>query len=154
MTAYIYTVTAAALISAILVTLAGRGSTGALVKVLAGIFMALTVVSPILKVELPDPQTWMSGIETDGAAAAAAGEELADEAMRAIIIERTQAYVMDKAARFDVAVAVDVDLDQLGIPVAITLTGHVSPEVKAKMAQELAADLGLGEEVQNWIESN
>lgn len=151
MTGYICTVTAAALVVAILTALSGSGTMGALVKLVAGVFMALTVVSPLLKLELPDPQAWMSGFEIDGEAAAASGQALADEAYQAIIKQRTEAYILDKAARYGADLEVEVTLDDQGIPVAVTLHGNVSPAARAALTKELALDLGLGEEVQQWI---
>lgn len=150
MSSYIYTLTAGALVVSILVTLAGSGSMGKLVKLLAGVFMALTVIAPLLKLELPDPEDWMSKLESDGRSAVAAGEEMADEAYRAIIKERMEAYILDKAARYQAAVTVNVVLDQAGVPAAVEISGAVSPYVRAKLAQELHAELGLGEEVQRW----
>lgn len=151
---YICTVTAAALIVSVLVSLAGRGQMRPLVKFVAGVFMALTAISPLLKLELPDMTSWTVGLEAEGQEAAEAGKALADDAMGTIIMEHTRTYIMDKAARYGVSVEVDVELDDSGIPVGVTLTGEVSPYAKDRLSREMAAELGLKEEVQRWISGN
>lgn len=154
MTAYIYTVTVTALAASVLVTLVGRGSMGILVKLTAGMFMALTVISPLVKLELPDPETWINGYEADGRRAAMAGEELADKAYRTFIKEQTQAYILDKASRYGACLDVDVVVDDRGFPASVMISGWISPYSKARLAEELDTELGLGEEVQQWTSQN
>ena len=151
MTESICTVTAAALVVSVLMSLAGHGSMRALVKLVAGVFMALTLISPLMKLEFPDINTWMHALETDGYAAAQAGAGLAEDARRTIIKERTQAYILDKAARYGAALEVDVTVNKNGIPDAVTLTGSISPYAKAAISRELSAELGMEEEMQRWI---
>lgn len=148
---YILAVTAAAMAVAILESLAGRGTMGAVVKLIGGVFMALTILSPVLKLELPDPQAWFSQFSQDGTAAAAAGKEMADDASRDIITRQVEAYILDKAALWDASLDVEVTLDEDGRPACVTLTGDVSPYAKARLRETLESDLGLGEEAQQWI---
>lgn len=154
MIAYIRTVTAAALIVSVLTALAGRGTMGTLFRLTAGVFMALTILSPVLKLELPDMESWISSFEIDGVDAAAAGEAMAEDARRGCIKERTQSYILDKAACYGASLKVEVVLDEEGMPAAVMLRGKISPYAKARMTQELEAELGLGKEVQRWIEEN
>lgn len=149
---YFMTVTAAAVLAAVLLTLAGKGPMSGLVRLLAGVFMALTVVSPLLKLEMPDVESWLSGFSVDGEYAAALGEEMAAEAERTIIKDRVETYIMDKAAGFGAALYAEAELDEKGIPIGVTLTGQVEPETKAQLRQIIASDLGIGEEAQRWSE--
>lgn len=148
---YILSVTAAALLAAILKTLAGQGSMGTLVKFLAGLFMAVTILSPLRHLELPDMNQWLTGIHIDGASAAAVGEEMADEASAAIINQRLEAYILDKAGQLGASLVVDVTLNDDGIPAAVTLEGEIAPGAKGKLAEILETELGLPKEVQHWI---
>ena len=147
---YILSVTAAAIVTAILLSLAGHGSMAGPVKLLAGVFMTLTVVSPVLKLELPDPAAWLSDYTASAQAAAAMGEELADDAAHSFIKSRTEAYILDKAALYGAALEADVTLDDEGIPVCVTLTGSVSPYARTGLAKIIQEDLGIGEEAQLW----
>ena len=150
MRAYILSVIAAALVTAVLGTLAGSGPMGKLFKLLAGIFMALTVVSPLLQVEVPDPEAWFASYTHAGQAAAAQGAEMAEEAQQAFIKTQVETYILDKAALYGAELAVEAALDGEGIPVGVTLTGEISPYAKERLVQIIREDLGLGEEAQQW----
>lgn len=151
MTQYILTVTAAAILVSVLQKLAGSGTMGALIRMLAGVFMALTVMAPMVKLELPDPARWLAGLSAEGEAAAAEGERMGNDAAFAIIKDRTEAYILDKAAGCGAALAVQVTLDETGVPAAVTLTGSVSPYARTRLERIIASDLGIGEEDQQWI---
>lgn len=147
LTQYILTVVAAAMLVGILQSLAGQGTMGILTKLLGGVFLALTMLSPVLKLEIPDPAAWFSDMVMDGESLAAEGEAMAADAKEDIIRSQVEAYILDKA---DADLAVSVELDAEGIPCGVTLTGDVSPRTKAQLSRMLAEDLGLGEEVQQW----
>lgn len=149
---YILTVTAGAVLAAIIRQLAGSGTMGTLVKYLAGLFMALTVLSPLVDLQLPDLGSWLEAYRIEGKAASAAGEEAAGEAVRERITRATQTYILDKAAACGVDAEVEVHLDDEGIPAAVTLRGDFAPAVKKRLAQMIRVELGIGEEVQNWID--
>lgn len=148
---YILTVVAAAILVSILQSLAGQGAMGSMVKLIGGIFMALTVISPLVKMELPDPVQWFSVLSAEGASAAAEGNAMANDATRSIIKTQVEAYILDKAASYDASLSVETVLDETGVPVMVTLTGAISPYAKARMARMLEDDLGLGKEAQQWI---
>lgn len=132
--------------------LAGKGAMGNLVKYLAGIFMALTILSPLVRLELPDLTRWMTTFQSEGREAAAAGAEMAEEASRELIKARLEAYILDKAASLGADVTAGVKLDDLGIPESVMIRGKVPAAVKARLAWMLREDLGIGEEGQHWIE--
>ena len=147
LTQYILTVVAAAMLVGILQSLAGQGTMGTLTKLLGGVFLALTMLSPVLKLEIPDPAEWFSDVMMDGESMAAEGTALAADAKEDIIRSQVEAYILDKA---DADLAVSVELDAEGVPCGVTLTGDVSPRAKAQLSRMLAEELGLGEEVQQW----
>lgn len=140
------------MVAAIVKELAGKGAMGNLVKYLAGIFMALTILSPLIRLELPDLTGWMTTFQTEGHEAAAAGAEMAEEASRELIKARLEAYILDKAASLRAEISADVTLDDRGIPVGVTLYGRITPAAKAEMTRILREELGIGEEEQRWIE--
>ena len=147
LTQYILTVVAAAMLVGILQSLAGQGTMGTLTKLLGGGFLALTMLSPVLKLEIPDPAEWFSDAVMDGESMAAEGTAMAADAKEDIIRSQVEAYILDKAG---VDLAVSVELDAAGVPCGVTLTGDISPPAKAKLSRVLAEELGLGEEVQQW----
>ena len=147
---YILTVTAAAMLAAIVKNLAGKGTMGALVRLLAGIFMALVILSPVMELELPEMENWLKDFRMDGQNAAAEGQSMAGEASREIIKARTEAYILDKAAACGAVLEADVSLDDSGLPCKVVLRGSVAPAVKARLTRWIRTDLGIEEEVQHW----
>ena len=146
MSGYILSVTAAAVLAAILRCLAA----GKLTKLLTGLFLAVTVLSPLVRLEIPDPARWLEDYMADGEAAAQAGEKKAKEYSAVIISAEMEAYILDKAASLGCVLDAEVRLDDGGLPESVTLSGNLSPADKAELTRILGRDLGLGEEALVW----
>ena len=152
MRGYILSVTCAGLLAAILRTLAGEGTMGKLAKLLSGLFLAVTVLSPLVQFEIPDPARWLENYMAEGEAAAQAGEVMAKEYSASIISAEVEAYILDKAAELGCEISAEVRLDDGGLPRSVTLSGELTPAQKAELTRMLARDLGLGEEAVIWSE--
>ena len=152
MKSYILSICAAAIIAAILGTLAGDGSGGKLVRMLSGLFLAVTVLAPLVELELPSPTAWIEDFTREGRDAAQYGKEKALEYSSAIISAEVEAYILDKAAQLGADVTVAVTLDDSGMPEAVTLTGKVSPLAREELSRWLEEELGIGEEAQVWTD--
>ena len=152
MTGYILSVISAAVLAAVLRALAGEGTMGKLTKLLSGLFLAVTVLSPLVHLEIPDPARWLEDYMDDGEIAAQSGEAMAKEYSRSIISAEVEAYILDKAAALDCMLEAEVRLDDNGLPEAVTLTGQISPADRAELSRMMARDLGIGEEAVTWTD--
>ena len=150
MRAYLLSVTAAAMILALLRTLAGEGTMGTLTRLLGGLFLAVTVLSPLVRLEIPDLSEWMDSFTDEGMEAAAAGEAMAEEYAAAIISAELEAYILDKAASLGAEVTAEVSLDADGMPRSVTVRGEISPAAREELSRYISQTLGLGEEAQRW----
>ena len=150
MTGYILSVTCAAALAAILRAIAGEGTMGKLTKLLSGLFLAVTVLSPLVKMEIPDPARWLEDYMEEGEAAAQAGEAMAKDYSQSIISAELEAYILDKAAALCCELSAEVRLDDGGLPASVTLAGSVSTADKAELSRMLARELGIGEEAVIW----
>lgn len=148
---YILRLSAAAILTAVAQCFPLEGAMRGLVKLVGGVLMAMTLISPLLTLRLPDMDGWLTSFETGGQAAAASGEQMAREAACTIITERTEAYILDKAAALGAALAVRVRTDETGVPVGVTLRGSLTEEAKLELSRIIASELGIGEEAQQWI---
>lgn len=151
---YMIKVTSAALVCGILNTLAGKlGSNGKILRLMCGILMVLTVISPLTKIRLTDLPELGQGILESGEVLASDGENSAREEMAAIIKEQTQAYILDKANSLGASMEVEVILtqDALPVPCSVRLRGAISPYAKGKLQQILRQDLGIPTEEQIWL---
>ena len=144
---------AAAVICGIVRRLLGeKGTQGAVAKLLTGIFLALTVVSPLAKVEVGRLADIAGDYRADGLAAAAMGEEMTRQALAESIKAQTEAYILDKAAALEVTLTVEVEVsdEEVPVPCRVRLTGQVSPSAKSKLSGIITEDLGIEKERQIW----
>lgn len=151
--AYIRSVTGAALIGAVILRLLeGKGSAAALGKILVGIFMALSVLAPVAKVELSSVGTLLPELSLDASGVVAEGEVYGKKALAESISSRVEAYILDKAAQMDVTLRVQVELseDVIPVPQRVRLQGNISPYAKTRLQSIIQNDLGIKKENQIW----
>lgn len=152
--AYLLSVIAAALICGIINRLLdGKGANGTVTKLITGLFMAFTLISPVLDLRFDAVTDFTAAYTRDADAAVAAGESMTKEALHGIIKSRTEAYILDKAAALNAALTVEVTLsdDDIPTPVAARLTGSIAPYAKTRLQSILEDDLGIDKEHQTWI---
>ncbi len=150
---YVIRVVAAAIICAVLTGLLGKKGTAAAVgRLLAGVFLSITVISPLTDLRLSELTGYVGALSLDADDAVQAGSASAYDALAEGIKARSEAYILDKAAELNVAIEVEVRLtaDDPPVPCAVTIKGKVSPFAKAKLSRMLSDDLGIAKEAQQW----
>lgn len=148
---YLLSVTAAAILCSLIKNLLpGKTAATQLIHVLCGVFLAFSLISPVL--QLDPEQLFLSdgSFAADAQAAASMGEKEAADALCAVIKERTEAYILDKATGMDVSVEVEITLQDL-IPSGVILRGAVSPYVRSTLSEWITQQLGIPKEAQEWI---
>jgi len=151
---YLLSVIGAAILCGIVNSLIGSKSPhAAIIKLISGLCMAFTVISPILKIQIDDYSDYLSSFTDDAKEVVSSGEEIAMNELYAIIKGRTEAYILDKAASLGLDVEVEVTLsnDIPPLPCAVTISGSASPYSKNALAQYIANDLGIPKEDQIWM---
>lgn len=152
--AYLLSVIAAGVICSIVTSLPGKSMTvSTLLKLTTGIFMAVTVISPLISLQLPNIQSYMDAFSMDAAYVVQTGQEIAMTETKDIIKSKVEAYILDKANAFgaDLTVQVSVSEDQFPVPCAAELSGAISPYAKLRLTQFLEDELGIRKEDQVWI---
>ncbi len=148
---YLISITAAAIITGLAAVLTkNSGSISSIIKLLAGLFMTVTILTPIIQLPLSSFQLYLDEISYDADYASTAGKSAADEEIEKIIIERTRAYILDKADDFGAGLDVDVIVKDL-IPCSVNISGPVSPSAKSQLSRYISENLGIPLEAQNWI---
>ena len=151
---YLIAVTAAAILCSIVKSITNEKTvTGAVLHLMAGIIMTVTVLSPVVQLDLSDIPALSDDFLTQADAAAAVGEEMAAAEINAIISEQTQAYILDKAAAFGAALQVEVCMANDGSyrPESVVLQGSISPYAKARLQSIIEEDIQIAKEKQQWI---
>ncbi len=152
---YILSVTAAAILVGILLCILDQKSvSAALLKLTAGLFLTVTVIAPVARLDFSGLGDLVEPFASSGEEAAASGENMAQAAMADIIKSRTEAYILDKAEMYGAELTVEVTLrqtDGFPVPALVRLGGRVSPYAKAQLQQIMAQELGISKENQRWI---
>ena len=150
---YILSVTAASVISAVVISLIGsHGTVGSIVKMLAGIFLAITVIKPLIWYIHWDFDTIFSDYIENARIYTDLGRNEAAEEIERIIKSKVEAYILDKADDFRAHLTVDVILDKNvpPKPEKIVLKGNISPAARRQISQLIEKELGVDEENQQW----
>lgn len=151
---YILSVIAAALICSIILRISSSsGKTGLVMKLLCGVFLVCTAISPWIDVRMDDFNYIMQGLSKDTEYAVATGQDAAQTEMRNIIKQKVEAYISNKATLLKANVKVEVIMsdDNPTIPGSTRITGLISPYAKQCLTQYIADELGIPEEKQIWI---
>ncbi len=150
---YISSLIAAAVICGILTTLTQKNrSCGVVVKMLCGIFIAVTVISPIAQLQFEDINVHLDQLTSD---ADLLSQDCASAAMQergAVIKQQLETYIIDKARKLETEIQVDLTLtqDESLLPQGISIQGAVSPHNMAILSRWLNDELGIPEENQQW----
>ncbi len=150
---YLLAVTAAAVVCGIAQRLLGKKGTAAGIgKMLTGLFLVFTVISPFTRLHLDDLTDFTAGIEADAADAVAAGQSDQKKAIAESIMQRTRAYILEKAEALNLRLTVEVTLSDSGLPapVGVRIAGSASPYAKARLQSIIENDLGIPKENQLW----
>lgn len=151
---YLLTVTAAAIVCSIAKHLAGDKSTaGKITKVVSGIFLTITVISPIKEFQLSKTDGLLDDFRIMAYETAQSGADMANTAMGDIIKEKTEAYILEEAKKMDIDISVEVKLSESEPPKPdqVIITGIVSPYKKNVLSQYISDNLGISREKQKWI---
>ena len=154
MKAYILGVIAAGIVTAVVGCLVnGKTSTGKIIRLLCGVLMTITVVAPLGQISFQNVTDFWNCASVDANDYVALGELAAKQEYDAIIKETSEAYILDKAARMGLDIAVEVELDDSkdSIPCKITVSGDLSPYAKGVLSEYITDQLGIPKESQQWI---
>ena len=129
-----------------------KTATGKLIKILTGILMCVTLLTPLTKISFQNITDYFDDLSWEAETYSQDGKNTAQTTMRTIIKSQTEAYILDKAKSMGLDVAVEVELDDNNsVPCRVTINGEVSPYVKRVLEAYLEETLGIAKENQRWI---
>lgn len=149
---YILRVVAAAFLLGILGSLTDqKGSTAALLRLMGGLFLTFTLLSPVLSLDFSAVRNYLADFAETGELTAVSGENMARAEYRTIIKEKLEAYILDKANELGLDLTVEVALGEDDTPREIIIAGTASPFGKGNLQQFIIDELGVAKENQLWI---
>lgn len=150
---YVLSVICAAILCAVIVRLAGKqGAVGGIIKMISAVFISISILSPFLKLQVKDLTDSLAKIELDAEDIISEAEQQVKEETTAIITDRVQSYIKDKAASYGAQITATVSFTDItaNTPDTVTIEGDVSPYVKKVLKDLIVSDLGIPEEKQIW----
>ena len=151
---YILSIGMASLIVAIIEEFSDhKNATGTAIRMVCGLFLAFTVINPVTKLNIGILDAFSENLQLNAEAAVSAGSKLADQSLRQIIKEETQAYILDKAKALGCTLEADVTVGEgkPPVPASVRITGRIPANLKADMEVFLDEELGISKENQQWI---
>ncbi len=141
----------AAVFCAVMTEICPKGAVKNIVKVLCGIVMAIALISPVLKLDMPGYSMNMAKYRLRGEEIAAAGREMSDNMSRTIIEEDCRAYILDKGAALgaeitDAVVKLKWSGEGFWYPVECEIWG----EYYEPLSRLIESELGIMKENQKW----
>lgn len=123
----------------------------ALIRYISGITLGIMLLHPLSRVTwedflpdaMPDPESAERYVRE--------GEKTASEALKTVIEERCEAYILDKAKALGTDILARITLNEDCLPVFAEVEGNVPGDIQAQLQEILTRDLGIPKENQTWI---
>lgn len=151
---YVLHITATALICTVISHfMRGSGAVKTIMKLLCGIVLVFSIIRPVKQFDFTSIERFTVGFQREADQAAQLGKNTAFETWTESICQGTEAYILEKAKamKADLAVEVEVSDGEIPVPVAVSLTGDVSPYVKSVLSDTISQELNIPKEKQIWI---
>ncbi len=154
MKSYILSIVIAAIISAAAgLLLPPKTTVGQITKLLSGILLIVTVISPLTNISFRHIGDYLTGLSSTADAYINDGHSAMQADIDAIIKAETETYILDKASELGLQIDVEVSLDENNhsIPCSVTVIGKFSPYSKENLSGYITNTLGIAKEKQKWI---
>ncbi len=149
---YLLTIICAAILCAITLRICEKNSAhNSILKLLTGIFLSITVISPLTNIKISDITYSLTDYNIDAEQVVAQSNSNVNSQLRGIITQKAEAYILDKATSLGVAMEVEVILSKdENTPQSVVIQADISPYAKSQMQQIITEDLGIPKEKQVW----
>lgn len=151
---YLIGVTAAALVCGVVrAFVTEKGALGGIIRMLLGVLMLLVVIQPVSGLSVDELFHWTRDISSEAQSIVTHAESASKEELHGRIKQETRAYILSKAESLGAKLEVQVELsdDLLPKPIAVQITGAVSPYTKQSLTRMIEQDLGIDRGAQRWI---
>lgn len=146
---YILNVIGVSLISGILLQITANCQVRKSIHLLTGIVLTVTICAPLKKIEIKEFKR-NNTFQEDGLYYSQNGIDIAVDGKSHIIMESCESYILRRAEALGIQIDVEVDVDENQIPVAVKITGSVSPYVQKEFSEILEKEMGITKEHQQW----
>lgn len=150
---YLLSVIASAMICGMITGLLGKkGTYPSVVKMLCGLFVSITIISPIKQIQFSDYKANLHHLSKDANEIVEQSKINTQNAVAKLIEEKVEAYILKRADELDLQISVDVILDTADsyTPKTIIIYGAASASAKQSLQEMIIKELGIAKENQVW----
>jgi len=122
------------------------------IQTIAGVLIVMTIIAPLSNMQLDAYLFLYEDLTVEAQGEIDHGVESANTAIRAVIKEQTETYILEKADSMgaDLRAQITLDSGNQPFPIAVKISGDVSPYVKKQLISIISNDIGIPEEMQTW----
>jgi hypothetical protein len=150
---YLLALSAAALLCGTAMTLLPKGGVRRMAELVCGLFMICAALGPLMKLDEASLARSIASFRLQ-AEEQRTGVELRNrELVSAIIKEKTETYILDKASDMGLALEAEVTMEEKEgspYPRAVRLKGRASAQQKAALAAYIEENLAIPADRQEW----
>ncbi len=146
---YLLSIVAVSLLSSVLLAVVPKNSIHRTLQFLCGLLLLLVTISPVVQLDLEDFSLMEITLPEP--------VELPDqrELMSSIIKEEAEAYIWNKANDLGYTIQADVAVtttDDYAYPSGVTITGSLPTYAKDQLSQDIAQNLAIPKNQQEWCD--
>ena len=123
-------------------------------KLVCGLILAVTVVSPVVSLDVESGVQWLEGWEVGLEQREEELKKQVGEEMKTIIEQEYEAYIVDKAAQLGAACTAQVECRQedegVYLPQRIWIRGALSQPQREALSESLMEELGIASEALHY----
>ncbi len=153
-TGYLLGIVAVCLIASIAKQLLGVSKHyKALGNTIIGIFIVLSILSPVVSAPWRTDHLGDTGFEYSFEQISMDAESFKQQAMRQSITNQTEAYIWNKARELSLEIDIQIALSDTYPyePIKIYIWGNASPYAKEQLSIYLKEEIGIAKEAQMWM---
>lgn len=150
---YVIAIISAAIVCSVIKGIVGNGLSHGIIKILCGSFLAFTFLKPISEVSFDSVFASMSLEIDEGDRLITEGQNASRAAIQKEITDRITKLIAQKAKDIGVEITVQViySEDSVPIPIALEITGEITPYARVQLSHYIRSEFGIGEEGIHWI---
>jgi len=134
-----------------LITTIPKGSNKTIIKLLCGMFVIFTLLMPFADWSIIK-EIEIDFDEFDASEAVQIGKEYSRDSISDIIRKETEAYIVKKAAEWNIDLKANVNMSSSDTPIpeGVEIVGAITPQEKTILIQFLEKELGITKEFILW----
>ena len=147
---YFFRLLVGSMLCAMILSLVQQKHAEGFLRILCGIFLTLLLLDHLGDISWdPDWEAWEDAV-FKGERHSAYGTAMAQQARKQRISEALEAYILDKAAREDISLTVDVIVGEDLLPERVELQGQWEEHTRQYLTELIERELGIAKENQWW----